>query len=201
MGHRWVAGLVTYNFHIHYKSGKSNVEADALSQIDWEKCDNTIQADSIQAIVAAAITGQVANHIEAIPCNPQVIDSLLPSIPDTPIVSKAITWSSGQSHLTCVEAESLAWKTVSKPDNSSCPEDYLDPSLNPRCMTTLDWVEAQSKGKRIGKIICMFKAKELQCQKGKETDSQEVEQFIRQQNRLFMRDGILYHENEIQEVD
>ena len=34
MGHRWVAGLDNYNFHIHYKVGKSNVEADALSQID-----------------------------------------------------------------------------------------------------------------------------------------------------------------------
>ena len=106
MGHRWVAGLANYNFHIHYKSGKSNVEADTLSWIDWKKCDNTIQADFIQAIVAAAITGQVANHTEAIPC-PQVISSLLPSIPYTPIVSKAITQSSGQSHLTCLEAESL----------------------------------------------------------------------------------------------
>ena len=31
MGYRWVAGLANYNFHIHYKSEKSNVEADALS--------------------------------------------------------------------------------------------------------------------------------------------------------------------------
>ena len=68
MGHRWIADLANYNFHIHYKSGKSNVEADALSWIDWEKCDETIQADSIQAIVAAAITGQVANYIDAVPC-------------------------------------------------------------------------------------------------------------------------------------
>ena len=103
MGHRWVAGLANYNFHIHYKSRKSNVEADALQWIDWEKCGNTIQADSIQAIVAAAITEQVANYIEVIPCKPQVINSLLPSIPDTPVVSKAITQSSGQSHLTCPE--------------------------------------------------------------------------------------------------
>ena len=66
MGHRWIAGLANYNFHTPYKSGKSNVEADALSQIDWGKCDNTIQADYIQAIVAAGITGQVANHIEAV---------------------------------------------------------------------------------------------------------------------------------------
>ena len=67
MGHRGIAGLANYNFHVHYKSGKSNVEADVLSRIDWEKYDETIQANSIQAIVAAAITGQVTNHIEALP--------------------------------------------------------------------------------------------------------------------------------------
>ena len=67
MGHRWITGLANYNFHIHYKSRKSNVEADALSRIDWEKGDETIQTDSIQAIVTAAITGQGNDHIEAIP--------------------------------------------------------------------------------------------------------------------------------------
>ena len=63
MGHRWIAGLANYHFHIHYKSEKSNVEADALSRIDWEKCDETMQADSMQAIVAADITGNVAYHV------------------------------------------------------------------------------------------------------------------------------------------
>ena len=42
MGHRWVTGLANYNFHIHYQSRKSNVEADALSRIDWEKGDETV---------------------------------------------------------------------------------------------------------------------------------------------------------------
>ena len=37
MRHWLVAGLANYNFHIHYKSAKSNVEADNLSRIDWEK--------------------------------------------------------------------------------------------------------------------------------------------------------------------
>ena len=91
MEHGWIASLANYNFHIHYKSGKSNMEADALSRIDWKKCDETILADSIQAIVAAGIGGNVANHIEAIPCRTQTIDSILPSIPDTSIISKAIT--------------------------------------------------------------------------------------------------------------
>ena len=32
----WVAGVANYNFKIFYRSGKLNVEADALSQIPWE---------------------------------------------------------------------------------------------------------------------------------------------------------------------
>ena len=78
MGHRWITGLANYNFHINYKSRKSNVEADALSSIDWEKGDETIQADSIQAIVTTASTGQGNDHIEVIPCSPQRIELLLP---------------------------------------------------------------------------------------------------------------------------
>ena len=47
-------------------------------------------------------------------------------------------------------------------------------------MTRVDWIEAQSQDKIIGEIIQMLKAKELQNWKGKETDSQEMRQFIRQ---------------------
>ena len=86
--------------------GKSNVEADVLSRNDWEKCDETIQANSIQAIVAAAITEDLVNPIESVSCSVQMIDSLFPSISDTPAISKSITRTSGQNHLTCLEPES-----------------------------------------------------------------------------------------------
>ena len=35
-GQRWVASLANYNFKIFYRSGKLNVEVDALSCIPWE---------------------------------------------------------------------------------------------------------------------------------------------------------------------
>ena len=35
-GQRWVASLSNYNFKIFYRSGKLNVEADALLRIPWE---------------------------------------------------------------------------------------------------------------------------------------------------------------------
>ena len=38
-GHRWVAALANYNFKIHYRSGKLNVEADALSRLNT--CEQT----------------------------------------------------------------------------------------------------------------------------------------------------------------
>ena len=34
-GQRWVANLANYTFSIKYKSGKSNVDADALSRNPW----------------------------------------------------------------------------------------------------------------------------------------------------------------------
>ena len=67
MGHRWITSWLTIAFTSTTSQGKVMWKLILLSRIDWEKCDETIQADSIQAIVAAAIIGNVANHIEAIP--------------------------------------------------------------------------------------------------------------------------------------
>ena len=47
MGHRWVTSLANYNFHLRYQSGRSSVEADALSRINCSKTDKTLLADSI----------------------------------------------------------------------------------------------------------------------------------------------------------
>ena len=66
-------------------------------------------------------------------------------------------------------------------------------------MTTSDWMKAQAEDKIIGDIIKMYKAKELQ--KGKETDSQEMRQFIKQRSKLLLRNGVLYHKNDTQEMD
>ena len=42
MGHRWVASLGSYNFTLHYKPGKLNCDADALSRINWESIDPVV---------------------------------------------------------------------------------------------------------------------------------------------------------------
>ena len=110
------------------------MEADAFSRIDWEKDDKTLQADSIQAIVTADLTGQGNVYIETIPCSSQIIESLTPSTHDNAqIVCKSITTS----------------EIKSNSDSSSCP----DPSWNLKCMTMSDWVKVQAEDQVIGNLI------------------------------------------------
>ena len=162
-GHRWITGLANYNFHILYQSGKSIVEADALSRHDWEKDDKTLSADSIQAIVTVALIAQGNDYIETIPCSPQIIESPTPSIHDNAqVVCKSITTS----------------EIKSNSDSSS----YPDLSWNLKCMTMLDWVKVQAEDQVIGNLIQWYKARELH--KGKDTDSPEMKPFLKQRGKL-----------------
>ena len=51
-GQRWVASLANYDFRIFYKSGKTNVEADALSRISREQ-HSIIDIPTVKAIMTA----------------------------------------------------------------------------------------------------------------------------------------------------
>ena len=44
---RWVANLANYNFSIKYKSGKQNVDANALSRNPWDMQIDTAIVQSI----------------------------------------------------------------------------------------------------------------------------------------------------------
>ena len=60
IGQRWVASLANYDFRICYKSGKSNVEADALSHIP-RTSDILIDAPAVKAIISAV---QYTDHTD-----------------------------------------------------------------------------------------------------------------------------------------
>ena len=45
-GHRWVAALAAYNFTLNYRPGKTNVDADMLSRIPWNK-EQTVEPETV----------------------------------------------------------------------------------------------------------------------------------------------------------
>ena len=106
--------------------------------------------------------------------------------------------------MTHPEHELSVLKTLSKADESdhlTLASRWSRNKMNPKCMTKQDWVEAQSKDKTIGEIINMFKSEKLYCCKINEIDKNEMKKFIRQCNRLFMRNRTLYHKSEINHLD
>jgi hypothetical protein len=57
-GHRWVSALANYNFSTEYKSGKTNIDADALSRIKWQREEpHRINSHVVQAILGKPSVG------------------------------------------------------------------------------------------------------------------------------------------------
>ena len=63
----------------------------------------------------------------------------------------------------------------------------------------LDWVKVQAEDQVISDLIQQYKAKELQ--KGKDIDSPEMKQFLKQRGKLLLRNGILYCKNDTKETE
>ena len=156
------------------------MEADALSRINWGKSNQTLPAESIQAVVTAALTGQGKDYIQAIPYSHQAVESFAPYIHDN-------VW---------VVCKSM---TMPEIDSDSDSSHGLDPSWNPNCMNTSDWVRVQAKDPVIHDLIQQYGTKELH--KGKDTNSPEMKQFLWQRGKLIMRNGILYCRNDTKESE
>ena len=68
-GQRWVASLANYTFKKFYRSGKLNVEADALSWIPWE---NT-QVDHMEPlIIKTMLQSKLVTNVDIPEVNPQL---------------------------------------------------------------------------------------------------------------------------------
>ena len=70
---RWIAKLGKFNFTIYYHSSKSNMDADVLSKIPYDK---NIKAEVVKAIFKATIEDLDA-LMEAYACNQRAISSLI----------------------------------------------------------------------------------------------------------------------------
>ena len=100
-GQRWVAKLANYNFTIKYKSGLSNVEADALSRISWPEVladteDLDVDLNCMDThVVNAILTGCRSNSslIESVSCSSKIIPPELSQDSDS---SSNINWMKEQ---------------------------------------------------------------------------------------------------------
>ena len=82
VSHHWVASLANYKFWLHYRVGKTNINADALSRVSWPNhMTNTtgmyqqVTATVVQAVEEATLRGPVS-CIKAYKCNLCILDPI-----------------------------------------------------------------------------------------------------------------------------
>ena len=80
--HCGVTSLANYNFRLHYRAGKANIDADALLRVSWPGCmpDSTsshikVTAAAMQSVQEAALQGP-ASPIEAYSSDLHILDIL-----------------------------------------------------------------------------------------------------------------------------
>ena len=73
--HRWVSALAQFNFSIKYRSGKVNIDADALSRLPAEEIE--------EGVIQAICQQQSIPVVETIPMNSKVVPEMCHS-PDIP---------------------------------------------------------------------------------------------------------------------
>ena len=80
--HHWVASLANYNFRLHYRAGKVNIDTDALLRVSWPGCmpDSTsthikVTAAAVQVVQEAALQ-EPASPIEAYSSDLHILDIL-----------------------------------------------------------------------------------------------------------------------------
>ena len=80
--HCWVASLANYNFRLHNRAGKTNIDADALSRVSWPgcmpDCSGThlkVTATAVQVVQEGALEGLVSS-IEPYSCDLHVLNTV-----------------------------------------------------------------------------------------------------------------------------
>ena len=95
MAHRWITKHAPFSFTIYYKSGKSNLEADSLSRVPWDK---VIKPDTVLAIIKAAVKGLKA-LMKVCACSTKAMESVLFDTLQSQMVMKIGYWIRGMTYM------------------------------------------------------------------------------------------------------
>ena len=90
-GQRWVSAIAPMNFTLHYKPGRTNIDADALSRLT---CSEKIDNEEVQAILKGCLE-QPKFLWEAYACSARVTEDLKPNLP--PAKMGAAEWRRAQA--------------------------------------------------------------------------------------------------------
>ena len=163
-GQRWVARLANYNFSLHYKSGKTNVDADALSRCHapWKEqkteWDETINQAAVNAIICACGVNSRSNTAV----------SFSPALSDVELV-----WA--------YQSEEIGMRVLSKAGR-----------VIPEGMTNEEWIKEQKADPLIGEIRQLLVNRTLTKRKGQRGDTELMKQMLKHRQQYVLRNNLVF---------
>ena len=170
---RWCAELSKYHFKVHYRTGKSNVVADALSrQSNAPKCNDEVLHKWCKDVLF--------DHDSSI--QPQMVNVILSTVSEvSPIVE--------QSYL------SSMYNNVDVSDHSDSVMDKT--SIIIENTDKIDWKHIQENDDDIKIVIDRIVGNCNILYKDVENCSKVVRFYYRKRDKLFMKDGLLFKRCEL----
>ena len=105
--HHWVTSLANYNFRLHYRAGKPDIDAEALSRVSWPECMPDSSGTHLKVTVTVVWVVQEA-----------ALKGPISPIEGLQLWSAHLGYSPGQSAGCLYDPRGLA----SSPRSGSCPE-------------------------------------------------------------------------------
>ena len=192
-GHRWLAALSTFDFHVQYRAGKKNQDADGLSRrphpqdgTDLTDLDENNRIEQfISRFVLEKEEPEVSAEVVKAICQKHLITDTSDIQPESLLVPAAV--------------ECLAMDVGAIPPEYSHTDLFPESCTLPR-MSHQDWALEQKKDTNISRVISILKAGRRPSYRVRQREDREVQLMLRLWDQLVLRDEVLYRKRKVNGV-
>lgn len=188
--HRWLAAISMYDFDIHYKSGKSNADADGLSRIPQESVEEDEDFNRVKQRVS------------------KMMERISRSAEDFDVLNKETVEAVCKRHGAKLSIRSAGEDTVEEGSDipavetilcaeGAVPSELEEPDPWPGqptlpSMTLEDWYSLQRKDTSLARVIEII---ETGFNVDKRKELPEVVLLLKERSRLLLQEGVLYRKS------
>lgn len=188
-GHRWLAALSTFDFHIQYRAGKKNQDADGLSRRPHVPNETDNSAQDEDNCIDNFMSRISQNTNEAV--SPEVVHAICQRHSLHPVSQSQ---SDSLSFSSLVECLAVSADVI--PPEYSHTDLLLGSCTLPR-MSQQDWALEQKKDSSISKVIALLKAGRKPSYRVRQREDREVQLMLRLWDQLVLRDEVLYRKRTV----
>ena len=199
--HRWLAALANYHFDIQYRPGRINVDADCLSRLpqeapmdDEEAEETAFKIKALRDRLQHSDGGTIPDRVVVAICQAHRVTPKLPARCNLQYVSQIHT-----AELEDKDFDDLTDALIESVTDSSdaIPAQFVSPTLPGQStvpsLQVNDWAKLQLEDPEISVVIGHVQRKQRPKSITSATDG--VRLLLRQWNRLILRRGVLYRQN------